>query len=204
MSRRLMVKSMYRNNTISRVASPSPPPTSNNVPPSPRTTEGSDIRMVRRNTLAIVARHAFKMTFPVSARVLLEIDDIFEGGLVTHDRADELQAVRFGKNQQGFPCERAIERLLHGNQLVRVASFHESRSPLARHDVDGRHREQDTFAHHLTQAVGGAADAHVGKFRKRIMLDARQLTYARVHLPLSRDEVPRRTRRPRATRPSKA
>ena len=64
-------------------------------------------------------------------------------------------------------------------------SFHERRGGLARDDIDGRDREENLFPDHLAQAVGGAADAYVGDFRKGVMLHARQLADVNVHCSLS-------------------
>ena len=72
--------------------------------------EGSDIRIVRRSTLAIVARHAFKMIFPVSASASSSrsITSSSECS-VADDRADQFQALSLREDQQRLPGKRAFE-----------------------------------------------------------------------------------------------
>ena len=143
-------------------------------------TEGSDIRMGLRSTLAIVARQAFRMMLPVSAkRLLLEIDDVFQRVLRADDRADQLQALAFREDQQRPPGKWPLERLLDGDELRRVAALDQRRGFLAADDADCRDRQQNLFADHLAQAGRGPADAHIGDLRNRIAFDLGKLADVR-------------------------
>ena len=165
-----------------QTAAAAPTCTSNSVSPSPRTIEGSDMRMVRRSTFAIVARQALRMMFPVSASASCSrsMTSSSECSL-SHDRPDEFQALGLRKDQERPPGERPFERLLHGDQLRRVASFHQLGGGCAGHDADGRNRQEHLLADHLAQAGRGAADTHIGDFRKRILFDFGELACVDLH-----------------------
>ena len=53
-----------------------------------------------------------------------------------HDQPDELEALRRGEDQQRTPGERAVEGLLHRNELGLAAALHEPGGLLPGHDAD--------------------------------------------------------------------
>src|SRR3954452_7443625 len=114
-------------------------------------------------------------------RLLLQIDHIFQGMLLSHDRPDQFQALSFRKDQKGPTRERSFERLLHSNQLRRMTFFNHTRGDTSAHDIDRRDRQQHLLADHPAQAGGGTADAHVRYFRKRILFDLGELACVDLH-----------------------
>ena len=140
-----------------------------------------------------------------SQRFLLQIDDILQGMLVADDRADQFEALRFRKNQQRPAGKWPFKGLLHRDELLRVVALDQFRRRLAGYDLDGRDRQQDLLADHLSQAVGGAADPHVGDFGERILLNLGELVRISIVMaPLSSDEAWRPKEMRQGPHPSRA
>src|SRR5215207_5513150 len=120
--------------------------------------------------------------------------------LVADNRADQLETLRFGKNQERLAGKWTLEGLLHSNQLLRVFALHQFRRGLACYDLDGRDRQQDLLAHHMSETARGAADTHVGDFGERILFDLGEFACLDSHVAnfFSRSAAPERN----AARPS--
>src|SRR6476661_1737263 len=114
--------------------------------------------------------------------------------LVADNRADQLETLRFGKDQECPAGKWSFERLLHCDELRRVFALDQFRRSLACYDLDGRDRQEDLLAHHLAETARGTADTHVGDFGERILLDLGEFACVDDHgvAFLSRSAAPER------------
>src|SRR4029079_17306302 len=90
--------------------------------------------------------------------------------LVPDNRADQLETLRFGEDQERPAGKWSFERLLHCYEFRRVFALDQFRRCLACYDLDGRDRQENLLTHHLSEIARGAADTHVGDFGERILL----------------------------------
>jgi len=67
------------------------------------------------------------------------------------------------------------------SRLCRVAALHKPGRSVAGHDIDGRDRQENLLANHLAKTDRSAANAHVGNFSERILLDIGEFTYRHTH-----------------------
>ena len=132
--------------------------------------------MVRRSTLAIVARHAFRMILPVSASASCSrsMTSSSECSSPTIERTSS-RLCACGKISRAVPENGPSNDCCTATRLGALPRSTSWAAARAGHDIDGRDRQQNLLADHLAQTGGGAADAHIGDFGKRVLLDVREL-----------------------------
>ena len=103
-------------------------------------------------------------------RLLLQLDDVFEGKLTPCHRPDELQALGLGEDQQRAPRDVALEDLMNRHERAGLAPLEDFDGHRTMHEIDGRHGQMDLLADHLAKAEGGTADADVDELRQSVEL----------------------------------
>src|SRR3712207_2388953 len=91
-------------------------------------------------------------------RLLLQLDDVLEGKLVTCDRSDELEALGFGEDQQGAPRDVALKDLMNRHERTGLPSIKDFDGLRTMNKIDGRHGQMNLLTNHLAKAEGGTAN----------------------------------------------
>ena len=101
-------------------------------------------------------------------RFLLELHQFFEWQFATDDRAHQLHALRFGKDEQRAALDVTLEVLVDGDQASTISLTQVRDRFFARHDRDFRDGENDFLAHHLAQAERCIAHPEIDQLGERV------------------------------------